>query len=149
MAGSVLIVVLTPYYQSLLPVDLRLGKMLVLGSLFQCLDPILTVAACLSSKPLFSSPMEKRDEAAKYETTKAHSSSVADVRNRARAQFLSANSDLLTDARAYDQCMKVLRGGKAQALRNFCEEASPCAAPSSVLLTTASRTSSRMRLCGT
>lgn len=65
-----MIVVLTPYYQSLLPVDLRLGKMLVLGSLFQCLDPILTVAACLSSKPLFSSPMEKRDEAAKYETTK-------------------------------------------------------------------------------
>ncbi|KAG1757846.1 P-loop containing nucleoside triphosphate hydrolase protein [Suillus lakei] len=48
---------------SMLPVDLRLGKMLVLGTIFQCLDPILTVVACLSSKPLFLSPMNNRDEA--------------------------------------------------------------------------------------
>ena len=39
-------------------------KMLILATVFQCLGPIVTVAALLSSKPLFSSPLEKRDEAA-------------------------------------------------------------------------------------
>lgn len=39
--------------------------MLILGAIFRCLDPILTIAAGLSSKPLFVSPMEKREEANK------------------------------------------------------------------------------------
>jgi hypothetical protein len=39
-------------------------QMLVLGTIFQCLEPILTIAACLASKPLFVSPMDKREEAA-------------------------------------------------------------------------------------
>jgi len=38
-------------------------QMLVLATIFQCLGPITTVVALLSSKPLFNSPMEKRDEA--------------------------------------------------------------------------------------
>ncbi|KAG1825662.1 P-loop containing nucleoside triphosphate hydrolase protein [Suillus subaureus] len=81
---------------SMLPVDLRLGKMLVLGTIFQCLDPILTVVACLSSKPLFLSPMNNRDE---------------------------ATNDLLTDVNAYNECMRLQSEGKSQkALRHFCEE---------------------------
>jgi ATP-dependent RNA helicase DHX57 len=47
---------------SALPVDLRLAKMLVLACIFRALDPVLTIAAMLSSKPLFSGPMEKREE---------------------------------------------------------------------------------------
>ena len=63
----------------MLPLDIRLAKviiptpflfdylwqmkMLILATVFQCLGPIVTVAALLSSKPLFSSPLEKRDEA--------------------------------------------------------------------------------------
>lgn len=50
----------------MLPLDLRLGKMLIIGTLFGCLDSALTVAACLTSKPIFVSPMEKRDEANLY-----------------------------------------------------------------------------------
>ena len=50
---------------SMIPVDLRLAKMMVLGTIFKCLDPVLTIAAILSSKPLFTSPMEKRDESKK------------------------------------------------------------------------------------
>ena len=68
----------------MLPLDLRLGKvsqtglagwryllswasqMLILATVFQCLDPVLTMAACLSSKPVFLSPMDKRDEATAY-----------------------------------------------------------------------------------
>jgi len=39
-------------------VDVRLGKMLVLGSLFQCLDKVLTIAASLSCKSPFSTFMQ-------------------------------------------------------------------------------------------
>jgi hypothetical protein len=40
--------------------------MLVLGTVFQCLGPITTVAALLSSKPIFNNPLEKREEANAY-----------------------------------------------------------------------------------
>ncbi|KAJ6575382.1 P-loop containing nucleoside triphosphate hydrolase protein [Mycena capillaripes] len=91
---------------STLPVDLRLAKMLVLGTIFQCLGPVLTIAACLSSKPLFLTPMDKRDEA-----------------SQARARFATAGSDLLTDLKAYDACNKMRAEGKSHsAVRTFCEE---------------------------
>ena len=44
-----------------------LPQMLILATIFQCLDPVLTIAACLSSKPAFLSPMDKRDEATAYD----------------------------------------------------------------------------------
>ncbi|KAE9409120.1 P-loop containing nucleoside triphosphate hydrolase protein [Gymnopus androsaceus JB14] len=75
---------------SMLPIDLRLAKMLILGTIFRCLSPILTITACLSSKPLFFSPIDKREEA-----------------NQARLRFMMGNSDLLTDMNAYDECLRV------------------------------------------
>ncbi|KAL7285060.1 hypothetical protein ACG7TL_000151 [Trametes sanguinea] len=93
-------------HMSLLPMDLRLGKMLILGTVFRCLGPILTVAACLSSKPLFVSPMDKREEA-----------------SQARAKFATANSDLLTDVKAYDECLALReKGASHSAIRAFCEQ---------------------------
>jgi ATP-dependent RNA helicase DHX57 len=41
--------------------------MLILATVFQCVDPMLTIAACLSSKPVFLNPIDKRDEAAQYD----------------------------------------------------------------------------------
>ncbi|KAJ7109956.1 P-loop containing nucleoside triphosphate hydrolase protein [Mycena epipterygia] len=91
---------------SQLPVDLRLAKMMILGTIFQCLGPVLTIAAALSSKPLFLSPMDKRDEA-----------------SQARARFATAGSDLLTDLKAYDTCHALRTEGKGQsAIRAFCED---------------------------
>lgn len=71
-------------HMSMIPVDLRLAKMLVLGAVFKCLDPseypnqvvhvtpgnelkpsVLTIASLLSAKPLFTSPLDKRDESKK------------------------------------------------------------------------------------
>ncbi|PCH34268.1 nucleoside triphosphate hydrolase protein [Wolfiporia cocos MD-104 SS10] len=93
-------------HMAMLPVDLRLGKMLVLGTIFKCLGPVLTIAACLSSKPIFLSPMDKRDEA-----------------NRARSCFARGNSDLLTDMHAYEECSRLRNEGKSQsAIKSFCEE---------------------------
>ncbi|KAF8971676.1 P-loop containing nucleoside triphosphate hydrolase protein [Flammula alnicola] len=93
-------------YIAMLPVDIRLAKMLILATIFQCLGPVTTAAAILSSKPLFNSPMDKRAEA-----------------TAARARFLSGDSDILTDVKAYDECTKLLAEGRGQsAVRSFCEE---------------------------
>ncbi|KAI8990673.1 P-loop containing nucleoside triphosphate hydrolase protein [Trametes punicea] len=93
-------------HMAMLPMDLRLGKMLILATVFRCLNPILTVAACLSSKPLFVSPIDKREEA-----------------SQARAKFATGNSDLLTDANAYDECIALReKGASHSAIRAFCEE---------------------------
>jgi ATP-dependent RNA helicase DHX29 len=48
-----------------LPVDVHIGKMLLFGAMFQCLDPILTIAASLSFKSPFIRPFGKEDEADK------------------------------------------------------------------------------------
>jgi len=41
-------------------------QMLILATVFQCLDPILTITALLSSKPLFLNPVDNRSEASQY-----------------------------------------------------------------------------------
>ncbi|KAG7099683.1 hypothetical protein E1B28_001507 [Marasmius oreades] len=67
---------------------------------------MLTITASLSSKPLFISPMEKREEAA-----------------QARSRFSTGNSDLLTDMHAFNECMRLEREGKPRsAIKQFCEE---------------------------
>ncbi|EIW66325.1 hypothetical protein TREMEDRAFT_45797 [Tremella mesenterica DSM 1558] len=86
---------------SSIPVDLRLAKMLVLAVIFKVLDPILTITALLSSKPLFISPLDNRDTA-----------------RTAREKFSTGRSDLLTDVKAYSAAMEL--SGMEQ--RKFCEE---------------------------
>lgn len=48
-------------YLSKLPMEPKLGKMLVLGAILGCLDPILTVAAGLSVRDPFLTPLDKKD----------------------------------------------------------------------------------------
>ncbi|XP_022916424.2 ATP-dependent DNA/RNA helicase DHX36-like [Onthophagus taurus] len=56
---------LTPlgYHLATLPVNPQIGKMLVLASIFSCLDPILSVAAALDYKDPFQLPLGKEKEA--------------------------------------------------------------------------------------
>ncbi|KAG0667481.1 hypothetical protein C6P46_000012 [Rhodotorula mucilaginosa] len=97
---------LTPLglHLAMIPVDVRLAKMLVLAAIFRCLDPILTIVALLSSKPFFLNPMEQRDAAKK-----------------ARASFYTGRSDLLSDATAFEACMTARKDG-ASSLRTFADE---------------------------
>eukprot|EP00729_Bicosta_minor_P018804 gene18804-3969_t len=56
---------LTPlgFHLALLPIDVRLGKMLIFASLFECLDPVLTIAATMSNKSPFAAPFGKQQQA--------------------------------------------------------------------------------------
>lgn len=77
---------LTPlgYHLACLPVDVRIGKLMLFGAIFKCLDPVLTIAASLAFKSPFVSPWDKREEATE----------------RKRA-FALANSDHLALLQAY------------------------------------------------
>ena len=67
-----------------LPLDVFLGKLVLLGVTFSCLDAMLTVAAILSSKSPFSAPMGARSQM-----------------DLARLAFTKGSSDLLTVYSAY------------------------------------------------
>ncbi|KAM0891600.1 hypothetical protein ACQ4PT_026306 [Festuca glaucescens] len=46
-----------------LPLDPNIGKMLLIGSVFQCLDPALTIAAALAHRNPFVLPIDRKQEA--------------------------------------------------------------------------------------
>lgn len=58
-----------------LPVHVRLGKMLIFGALFKCLDETLTIAASLSTKSPFAANVSSAAEAAASHRAFAHPSS--------------------------------------------------------------------------
>ncbi|XP_073159391.1 DExH-box ATP-dependent RNA helicase DExH3 [Henckelia pumila] len=71
---------------SMLPVEPKLGKMLIYGAIFNCLDPIMTIVAGLSVRDPFLMPFDKKDLA-----------------ESAKAQFSARDySDHLCLVRAYD-----------------------------------------------
>ena len=45
-----------------LPVDCRLGKMLIIACLLHCVESVVTIASFLSQRSVFRAPLEKRDE---------------------------------------------------------------------------------------
>uniref|UniRef100_A0AAR2JPS1 RNA helicase n=1 Tax=Pygocentrus nattereri TaxID=42514 RepID=A0AAR2JPS1_PYGNA len=77
---------LTPLGQHLacLPVNVKIGKMLIFGAILGCLEPIATIAAAMSEKSPFSTPMSRKEEA-----------------NLAKDALGIANSDHLTIYNAY------------------------------------------------
>ena len=64
-----------------LPVDVHIGKMILFGAIFRCLDPVLTIAAALSFKSPFVRPFGKETEAdiarAKFQYGKTTMNAVA------------------------------------------------------------------------
>ncbi|CAL1548512.1 unnamed protein product [Lymnaea stagnalis] len=77
---------LTPlgYHVGSLPVDVRIGKLMLFGAIFRCLDSTLTIAATLSFKSPFVSPFGLKQEA-----------------DEKRKEFAMGNSDYLTMLNAY------------------------------------------------
>lgn len=56
---------LTPLGEHLanLPLDPAVGKLLIMGAVFDCVEPVLSIAASLSYRSPFVMPLEKRGEA--------------------------------------------------------------------------------------
>ncbi|KAM7487688.1 hypothetical protein LguiB_025172 [Lonicera macranthoides] len=73
------------HYLTMLPMEPKLGKMLILGAIFNCLDPVLTIVAGLSVRDPFLAPLDKKDLA-----------------EAAKAQFSHDYSDHLALVRAYE-----------------------------------------------
>uniref|UniRef100_A0A8D8LV21 RNA helicase n=1 Tax=Cacopsylla melanoneura TaxID=428564 RepID=A0A8D8LV21_9HEMI len=61
---------LTPlgYHLAKLPLDPQIGKMLLMASIFSCVDPVFTVAASLGFKDAFYTPMNMEKEVDKQKT---------------------------------------------------------------------------------
>ncbi|KZT30522.1 P-loop containing nucleoside triphosphate hydrolase protein [Neolentinus lepideus HHB14362 ss-1] len=70
---------------SKLPTDVHLGKLLLMATLFRCLDPALTIAATLNSKSPFVTPFGLEQQA-----------------DKAKRSFQSENSDFLTIHNAFN-----------------------------------------------
>ena len=97
---------LTPLGQHLakLPVDVRLGKMLIFGSLFHCIDSVLTIAAGLSSQSPFS--------------TFVTDAAVAKAKQRA---FADPESDFITYCNVWDAYCKAASKSSSTG-RKFCRD---------------------------
>lgn len=90
---------------SMIPADLRCGKLMVYGSIFGCLDDCVTIAAILSTRSPFLSPAEKREAA-----------------REARASFSHGEGDLLTDLNAVQQWMDARGQMPPRQVRAWCDD---------------------------
>jgi len=104
---------LTPlgFHLAHMPVDARVGKMLVYGSLCCCLSPVLTVAACLAHRSPFSRNFNRLRE---------------DQQRRARVQrfgdFCSDHLAALAAFEAYQAALKSRGGDAPRAVAQLCDE---------------------------
>ncbi|KAL7545095.1 hypothetical protein ACHAWF_010611 [Thalassiosira exigua] len=76
---------------SRLPLDPAIGRMLIMGCCLQCLDPVLTAAACFSSREVFFNPPGMREE------------------QRKARQAFSEESDLVASISAYNVYQEILQ----------------------------------------
>ena len=86
------------------PVDVKLGKMLVYGALLNCIDPIVTIAACLSSKSPFA--------------VFANDAAVAKAKQKV---FTDPDSDFMTYCNVWDAYSKAAEVSTSEA-RRFCND---------------------------
>ncbi|XP_066472294.1 ATP-dependent RNA helicase DHX29 [Tiliqua scincoides] len=96
---------LTPLGQHLaaLPVNVKIGKMLIFGAIFGCLDSVATLAAVMTEKSPFTTPIGRKDEA-----------------DLAKSSLAVANSDHLTIYKAYLGWKKARHEGGYRAEMTYC-----------------------------
>ena len=87
-----------------LPLDVFLGKLLLLGTIFGCLDAALTIASILSSKSPFVSTMGSRTQA-----------------DQSRLSFKKGDSDLLTVYNAYTAWRRICNSN-GMSEQQFCRK---------------------------
>lgn len=91
---------------SMIPADLRCGKLMVYGATFGCFEACVTIAAILTVKSPFVSPQTKREES-----------------KAARAIFGNGHGDLICDLKAYeDWAGRRSAGEPTSVIRRWCDE---------------------------
>ena len=90
---------------SLIPADLRCGKLMVYGATFGCLEASVTIAALLTVRSPFVSPQNKRDQS-----------------KVARAAFAPDQGDLLCDLRAYERWTEMGNTMSIRDVKLWCDE---------------------------
>lgn len=90
-------------YLSMLPVDPKLGKMLIMGAVFRCLDPILTVVSGLSVRDPFLLPQDKKDLAG---TAKSRFSAKDYSDHMALVRAYEGWKDADREGSSYDYCWR-------------------------------------------
>ncbi|KAM0944126.1 putative RNA helicase [Dioscorea sansibarensis] len=90
-------------FLSMLPVDPKLGKMLVMGAIFHCLDPILTVVSGLSVRDPFLLPQDKKDLAG---TAKSRFSAKDYSDHMALVRAYEGWKDAEREGSAYEYCWR-------------------------------------------
>ncbi|XP_068846548.1 ATP-dependent RNA helicase DHX29 isoform X2 [Capricornis sumatraensis] len=98
---------LTPLGQHLaaLPVNVKIGKMLIFGAIFGCLDPVATLAAVMTEKSPFTTPIGRKDEA-----------------DLAKSALAMADSDHLTIYNAYLGWKKARQEGGYRSEIAYCRK---------------------------
>ncbi|CAN6439906.1 unnamed protein product [Victoria cruziana] len=90
-------------YLSMLPVDPKLGKMLIMGAVFRCLDPILTIVAGLSMRDPFLLPQDKKELAG---TAKSRFSAKDYSDHMALVRAYEGWKDADREGSAYEYCWR-------------------------------------------
>jgi len=92
-------------YLSMIPADLRCAKLLVYSTLFDCLEPCLTIASILTVKDPFVSPRDRRAEA-----------------DAAKATFPTGHGDVLLILAAYQEYSMLSQELRYRDLQAWCNE---------------------------
>jgi HrpA-like RNA helicase len=93
------------FHLATLPVEPRIGKLIIYGALFGCVDPALTIAAAMSSKNPFIAPFACREAA-----------------DEARRTFSVEGSDHLTILEAFNQWRNIRRSKGERASSAFARD---------------------------
>ncbi|XP_061990007.1 DExH-box ATP-dependent RNA helicase DExH3 isoform X2 [Rosa rugosa] len=90
-------------YLSMLPVDPKLGKMLIMGAVFHCFDPVLTIVSGLSVRDPFLLPQDKKDLAG---TAKSRFSAKDYSDHMALVRAYEGWKDAEREGSAYEYCWR-------------------------------------------
>ncbi|WCJ19148.1 ATP-dependent RNA helicase putative [Euphorbia peplus] len=90
-------------FLSILPVDPKLGKMLVMGAIFHCFDPVLTIVSGLSVRDPFLLPQDKKDLAG---TAKSRFSAKDYSDHMALVRAYEGWKDADREGSAYEYCWR-------------------------------------------
>ncbi|KAK3750637.1 hypothetical protein QZH41_012824, partial [Actinostola sp. cb2023] len=120
---------LTPlgYHLATLPVDPRIGKIILFGAIFSCLDPVLTIASTLGFKDPFVCPLEKKKQADKERTKLArgtksdHLAVLFAYKGWENAKRHNNESSYCWDNFLSKQTLKMLSDMKVQFSRLLCD----------------------------